>query len=146
MSARERAPLYSPELLGLAVRLADYPFHDAMQHHGTARSQICGSDIAMGLTTRPDGAIDSLGMRVSACAVGQAAAAIFAADAKGRNCPSVGNALRELEQWLAGEGEPPAWAGLDALGPALPHRGRHGAILLPWKAARAALCSGAAEG
>lgn len=145
MSRQERAPLYSPELLGLAVRLARYPIDEAMGLRGTARSRSCGSDIVMSLTARPDGAIEKLGMQVSACAVGQAAAAIFAADATGRDCRSIAETLQRLEQWLSGEGAMPAWKSLDILEVAVPHPGRHGAILLPWKAAQAALCKGATQ-
>ena len=70
--------LYSPALLGLAVELAEYPLKDDMALRGEARSRSCGSTLQLGCTTDDDGAIAELGMRVSACAVGQASAAIFA--------------------------------------------------------------------
>ena len=48
--------LYTPELLGLAVALADYPADPALPLHGEARSKSCGStlaaDIALGATGR----------------------------------------------------------------------------------------------
>ena len=51
-----------------------------------------------------------------------------------------GPLLAELEAWLAGEGEvPSSWPGFEVLAPALPRKGRHGAILLPLQALRAAI-------
>ena len=42
-------------------------------------------------------------------------------------------ALVEREAWLGGSGDvPTSWPGLDVLAPALPRKGRHGAILLPF--------------
>lgn len=131
--------LYSPALLGLAVELAEYPLKDDMALRGEARSRSCGSTLQLGCTTDDDGAIAELGMRVSACAVGQASAAIFACDAHGRDAASLERTLEGLNGWLAGSAERPAWPRLEALDPALPHPGRHDAIRLPWRAAVAAL-------
>ena len=47
--------LYTPELLGLAVRLADYPFDDTLEWQGAARSPSCGSTLDLGLTLDPQG-------------------------------------------------------------------------------------------
>lgn len=131
--------LYSPALLGLAVELADYPLTDELALRGEARSRSCGSTLALGCTTDADGAIAAVGMRVSACAVGQASAAIFAREAHGRDAAALERSLTGVEGWLAGTAERPAWPGLEALDPALPHPGRHEAIRLPWRAALAAL-------
>jgi len=57
-----------------------------------------------------------------------------------RSADEVKAALAELEAWLGGKGDLPAsWPGLDALAPALPRKGRHGAILLPFRALLAAI-------
>ncbi len=139
MSASGTAVLYSPALLGLAVELADYPLTAELTLRGEARSRSCGSTLVLGCTTDNGGAIAAIGMRVSACAVGQAAAAIFARDAHGRDAASLERSLTAVESWLAGTAGRPAWPGLEALDPALPHPGRHEAIRLPWRAALAAL-------
>ena len=77
---------------------------------------------------------------VEACAYGQAAAALAGAHAIGRNAEEVAEALAETEAWLGGEGGTPAcWPGLDALAPALERKGRHGAILLPFRSLVAAI-------
>ncbi|OBX20831.1 Fe-S cluster protein [Erythrobacter sp. QSSC1-22B] len=126
-------------MLGLAVELADYPLTDELALRGEARSRSCGSTLALGCTTDEQGAIAELGMRVSACAVGQASAAIFAREAHGRDTASLTRSLAGLDHWLEGTAERPDWPGLEALDPALPHAGRHDAIRLPWRAALAAL-------
>ena len=51
-----------------------------------------------------------------------------------------------LEAWLAGEAHPPDWPGLAPIEPARAYPARHGAMLLPWKAALAALSSTAPAG
>ena len=144
MTRAARPALYSPRLLGLAVELADHPFDEKHAHIATERSRTCGSRIDMSVGVTEEGTIADLGMRVSACAVGQAAAAIFAGDAKGKTGADIDRAAGAIALWLRGDGEMPAWKGIEALEPALPHAGRHEAILLPWKAARTVLCNPAA--
>jgi len=137
--------LYTPELLALAVELAKWPPLEAGSH-GEARSPTCGSTLALDLELDGDGNIAGLGMKVRACAVGQAAAAIFARHAVGRDQAMLARALAQLEGWLAQDGELPDWPGIAPLVPARAYPARHGAMLLPWKAALAALSSTAPAG
>lgn len=137
MSAAAR--LYTPELLALAVELAQVPPLDTAAARGEARSPTCGSTLAMDLALRADGRIERVGMRVRACAVGQAAAAIFARHAPGRDLAGIAATLAALETWLDGEGEAPDWPDLALIAPAQAFPARHGALLLPWKAAMATL-------
>ncbi len=146
MTASTATRLYTAELLALAVQLAGYPFDPALPLHGTASSRTCGSRIEIGLSVDTDGCILKTGMRVTACAVGQSAAAIFAAGASGHNRETVAAALSDIQNWLAGMGDLPGWPGLAVLSPARDHAGRHGAILLPWKASLAALCNAGQAG
>jgi NifU-like protein involved in Fe-S cluster formation len=77
---------------------------------------------------------------VEACAYGQASAALLGAHAMGRSADEVAQTLRELEAWLSGkEAVPTSWPGLDVLAPALARKGRHGAILLPFRTLLAAI-------
>ena len=138
------ARLYTPELLALAVDLAKWPRLPDAPLHGEARSPACGSTLALDISPDPSGRIERLGMMVRACAVGQAAAAIFARDAAGRSPSEIAATLGQLEAWLGGEGAAPDWPGLAPIEPARAYPARHGAILLPWKAALAALSSTAA--
>ena len=144
MSAAQR--LYTPELLALAVELAEYPPLDSAPARGEARSPTCGSTLAMDLSLDGQGRIARLGMRVRACAVGQASAAIFARHAPGRDLAAIRAALVRLEAWLDDEGPAPDWPDLVLVEPARAYPARHGAMLLPWKAALAALSSTAPAG
>ncbi|WP_301749467.1 iron-sulfur cluster assembly scaffold protein [uncultured Erythrobacter sp.] len=146
MTARPAAKLYSPALLGLATELVQFPLDDTLSLRAEARSRSCGSVIAIGLALAEDGRIGRIGMTVSACAIGQASAALLARSAIGAEPARIRTTTTTLTAWLAGEGDLPEWPGLDVLSPALPHPGRHGALLLPWKAACEALSSGAEQG
>ncbi len=139
MSAAQR--LYTPELLALAVELARFPRLEEATTQGEARSPTCGSTLAMDLALDEAGRIERLGMTVRACAVGQGSAAIFARHAAGRDAGAIAGALGQLEAWLGGEGALPDWPDVAIIEPARAYPARHGAILLPWKAALAALSS-----
>ena len=138
--------LYSPAVLALATELAGFPLEESLDLRGEARSRTCGSELVIGLALAPDGMIDRVGMQVRACAVGQASAALLARAARGRGAAQIAATAEALAQWLAGEGEMPDWPDLALLAPAKQHPARHGALLLPWKAASKALSSCAAAG
>lgn len=127
--------LYTPEILGLATGLAAYPWDGALPLTGEARSRSCGSTIALGLATDAQGAIERVAVRSQACAIGQAAAALFAAGASGLSGAQVRESRDALARWLAGEGAMPDWPGLSAIAPARDYPARHGAILLAWHTA-----------
>ena len=131
--------LYTPEILALAVSLAQNPLGPGLPLRGSARSRTCGSELELGLALDGDGRIADLGMTVKACAIGQAAAALFASGARGSSARDIDSALEGLVAWLEGKGAVPPWPGLGALEQARDYPARHGAILLPWKAAQAAL-------
>ncbi|HTN15727.1 MAG TPA: iron-sulfur cluster assembly scaffold protein [Sphingomonadaceae bacterium] len=139
MSTAER--LYTPELLALTLRLAEYPWDDALPLFGEARSKSCGSTLAMGLALDSAGRIGRISLRARACAVGQASAAIFADAAKGMTREEIQQTHDGLINWLAGDGALPDWPGIAAIEAARSFPGRHGAMLLPWQAALAALSS-----
>ncbi|HEX4847480.1 MAG TPA: iron-sulfur cluster assembly scaffold protein [Novosphingobium sp.] len=134
------AALYTPEVLALATGLAGYPLSDGLALRGSARAPLCGSTIAIGLALDADERIAGLGIKAHACAIGQAAAGIFAAAARGQDRAGIAKALAEVELWLTDEGAGlPDWPGLSAIAAARAYPARHGAILLPWKAALSAL-------
>lgn len=134
--------LYTPEVLGLAVELAAFPWDEALPLKGEARSKSCGSTIALGLATDAQGRIERVALRSSACAIGQAAAAIFARAAVGKDAAAIAEAEKAITGWLAGENGLPDWAGFDAIAAARDYPGRHGAIMLAWRAARELLPTG----
>ena len=134
-----KGKLYTAEILGLAVELARYPLDASMAYVSEASSKTCGSTLRIGLACRGSGGIEAVGMQVSACAIGQASAAIFARHVVGHDTASIINALSEIERWLEADGRAPSWAEIEILDPARAYPARHGAILLPWKAAVQAL-------
>ncbi|MDP3905678.1 iron-sulfur cluster assembly scaffold protein [Novosphingobium sp.] len=133
------ARLYSGEVLALATSLANWPLTADLPLTGSARSPACGSTLTVGLDLDPAGQIARIGIKAQACAIGQAAAAIFAAAAPGADRVGVAAALAALERWLVASGALPDWPGLAAIAPARDFPGRHGAMLLPWRAALEAL-------
>ncbi|MBM0168720.1 iron-sulfur cluster assembly scaffold protein [Altererythrobacter sp. C41] len=145
MTAAASGPLYTPELLALAVSLADSPLSDDLRLRGEAVSRTCGSTLTVGLQCDDSGRIERVGVQVSACAVGQASAAIFAGGARGTTAEDLAAAEEAIAGWLAG-GDMPVWPGIEKIAAARAHPGRHGAILLPWRAARAALSKAALAG
>lgn len=128
------ATLYTRDVLRLA---ASIPHHERLSSPmGTAdrRSVTCGSRIIVDANVDAEGRVDEIGMQVSACALGQAAAALFGKSVIGRNVAELIVARDALTAWLAGEGSVPDWPGIDIFEAALVHRGRHAAIRLPFEA------------
>lgn len=134
------AALYSAEVLALAVRLADFPMSDDLPLKAGARAPVCGSNVEVGLALDDHGKITRLGLKAHACAIGQASAALFAQSALGKSRSEIAIALSEIEAWLAdAEASAPRWPDLSAIAAARSYSARHGAVLLSWKAALAAL-------
>ena len=133
--------LYTPEMLAAAVELAQNPLFETATSVGSARSPTCGSTLEMNLLLGDDERIQRVGLRVRACAVGQAAAAIFVRHAAGRGADDIRWAHEAMTEWLSQAGPEPDWPDISLIAPARDYPGRHGAMLLPWKAAMAALSS-----
>lgn len=143
MPSANAEKLYTPALLSLATELARYPIAGEWPRLAEVRARICGSTLRLGAEITPGDQFGRLGLAVSACAVGQAAAAIFARSAQGKSCDDILQALNEVEMWLARDDAPlPKWPDISQLDAARIHRSRHDAILLPWKAAKQVLCKG----
>jgi NifU-like protein involved in Fe-S cluster formation len=138
--------LYTPDVLGLTIRLAAYPWDEALPYKGEARSQSCGSTIALGLALNARHRVERIGIRSQACAIGQAAAAIFADAAPGRSPNDLERAAEAISLWLAGNGALPDWPRLETIAKARDYPARHGAVLLPWHAAIQALSSERLQG
>lgn len=132
--------LYTPEILALAVSLADWPLTAELPHQAEMRSQSCGSVVRVGLGLDPAGQVARFGVQAQACALGQASTAILAAHVTGQGSETITAARDALTAFLAGDradlGE---WPGIEHLASALPYPARHGSILLPWRATVAAL-------
>ena len=138
--------LYTPEVLGLATSLARWPLDGDLPLAGSARSRSCGSVLDIGLALDDSGRIARVGLRAQACAIGQAAAALFAAAAQGRDGRDIDRAGQEIAAWLSGARSLPDWPGLAAIEAAASYPARHGAVLLAWQAASMALSTTAQSG
>jgi len=145
-TASSPAKLYTPRLLALSTELASFPLSEAFTHVVEARSRTCGSTIQLGLDSDDKGGVARIGLQVAACAVGQSSAAILVRSVKGHDAVSLGEMLENIDAWLTGSGPLPVWPDFDALAAVRDHPGRHGALLLSWKAAHEALSSNPAAG
>ena len=143
MNAGPAGKLYTADLLSLATELASFPLDDTFPFRAEERSRTCGSTITLGVSMGSDGRIARIGMRVSACAIGQASAAIMARHVGSVSTEEAAAMDISVTTWLAGEGAMPQWPGFEVLAPALEHKGRHTALTLPWKALSQALSKAA---
>lgn len=133
-------PLYTTEILRLAASLDDPLDLDREDGRAELRSPTCGSRISLAVQLDENRRVERLSMEVSACAFGQASAALLARHSRGRSHDEVSEAMLSVSHWLAEEQEETgAWPGIAALAPARSRRGRHGAILLPFRALLAAI-------
>lgn len=131
-------PLYTRDILRLAASIPNIVTFSELTNGVEVRSPTCGSRLAMSVETNADGRVAVLRQAVEACAFGQAAAALVGKHAEGRNLAEAQSAVEGVKAWLSGtDGEP--WPGMALLEPARSRTGRHGAILLPFRALVAAL-------
>lgn len=128
--------LYSNEVLRLA---ADIPHLGALTNPDVSVrkvSRLCGSEIELDLELSDD-RIEALALRVKACALGQAAAAVFARHALGAHQDEIQAARDGLKAMLKNGGEPPngRFAELSALYGAREYPARHQSVMLAFNAA-----------
>ena len=135
-----REPPYTRDILRRAAAIPYLEPFDQLEGATERRSPTCGSKMRMAVELDWANRVSRFRQAVEACAYGQATAALMGGHAMGRSAEEIGAALAELEAWLAGKGDlPSAWPGLDVLEPARPRKGRHGAILLPFRTLLAAI-------
>jgi len=131
--------LYNARILRLAADTAALSRLAAPQGSATRVSPICGSKVTADIDLDARGQILRHGQEVRACALGQAAATIVAAEIIGQSREALVAARADIADWLAGRREAvPAWPGVEVFAPARPHRARHPSILLAFDAAIAA--------
>ena len=131
-------PLYTRDILRLAASIPGQRSFDELGEAATIRSPTCGSRVAMRVLLDADGRVTAIQQAVEACAFGQASAALVGQSATGVDRAEAETALGRVEAWLGGVGDEP-WPGVLALESARARRGRHGAILLPFRALVAAI-------
>ena len=140
MAKGVKEPPYTREILRLAASIPYLEPFEELAGSTEGRSPTCGSRMRVAVELDWAGRVKRIRQAVEACAYGQATAALMGGHAMGRSAEEVGAALGELEAWLAGERDVPvSWPGLEELAPALTRKGRHGAIMLPFRTLLAAI-------
>ena len=133
-------PLYTTEILRLAASLQEERELGREDGRAELRSPTCGSRVVVSVQLDDDRRVCAISQQVHACAFGQASAALVQHHAVGRSHDEIGGALVVLSRWLAQEqDEAGDWPGIAVLEPARSRQGRHGAILLPFRALLAAI-------
>ncbi|MBK5920279.1 hypothetical protein CCR80_04395 [Rhodothalassium salexigens] len=140
--------LYTRDVLRLAASLDDRRL-DAPDVTVARTGRPCGSRLTLDLRFDAAGRIAEAGMAVKACALGQASAAYALARLTGQRADTLAPVERSLRAMLAGEAAPldaadwrdgvgQDWSGLGVFAPVAAFPARHGAVLLPFDAVRAA--------
>ena len=132
--------IYNTEVLRLAAHISRINPLSRTDAAVQLRSPLCGSTILVQICAS-DGRVTDYAQEVKACALGQAAASVMAAEVIGKDATEIAEVRETMEAMLKIGGLPPDgdWASLAALEPAKDAQARHGAILLPFDAVLKAL-------
>lgn len=127
--------LYSGRILALAADLSHGTRLNSPMASVKRRSPLCGSTVTVDLVVA-EGRISEFGQDVKACALGQAAASVVAANTIGRTVDEVELARDELKAMLKADGPVPTapFDGLEVLLPAREFKNRHASIMLALEA------------
>lgn len=142
MEASMSEQLYNTRILRLAANIPHHGQLPVTDARVTRVSPICGSKITVDVVMDLE-RVAAFGQEVRACALGQASASILGEAVIGATLAELQAARIALAEFLAGSGEAPQgrFAALELFRPAIPHRGRHGSILLAFQAAEEAVRS-----
>lgn len=128
--------LYNTEILTLSASLENAALNNP---HGSARkvSKLCGSWVEVDVKLGEDGRVIEAAMRVQACALGQASAAILKAGIIGASLEALSSALDALSHMLKSNGAPPKgrFERLKILSGVADYPARHASTLLAFEAA-----------
>ena len=144
MAETDLIMLYSERILKLAT---DIPLTERLSEPDASvrrRSPLCGSTITVDVVV--DGErVAAFGQDVNACALGQAAAAVLAANVIGRSRQELVTARDALQSMLSGGEVPDApFDGFEGLIPARDFENRHASIMLAIEATIEAIDSASA--
>ncbi|HKY83139.1 MAG TPA: iron-sulfur cluster assembly scaffold protein [Sphingobium sp.] len=128
------APLYNKDILRLAASIPHHKRLTDCQASVERRSPTCGSRVTADVRME-GGRLAALGLDVKACALGQASAALMAAQAIGATTAELAEARDKLAAYLAGTSDDlDFWPGLAVLAPARGYPARHASIRLGFEA------------
>ena len=128
--------LYSARILTLVANMPRSGRLPAPDASSEKVAKLCGSRIVVDVAVR-DGKVVDFAQDVSACALGQAAAAILGANVLGAELSDIELARDSLVAMLKANGSPPAgrFAELAVLEPVKDYPARHASTLLAFEAA-----------
>lgn len=136
--------LYSRDILRLAASIPHLGRLADAQASVEKASVVCGSRVVVGVRTDEFGRVAAIGQEVTACALGQASAALMGKAVIGRWPEEIAAARDGLAGFLAGaRADPGDWPGLDVFAEARRFTARHAAILLAFEAAAEAAAKAA---
>ncbi len=128
------APLYNKDILRLAASIPHHQRLPDAQASVEKRSATCGSRVTADVRMA-DGKLTDMGLDVKACALGQASAALMAAQAIGMSADELAEARDKLSAYLSGASDDlDFWPGLAVLAPARDYPARHASIRLGFEA------------
>lgn len=128
------AALYNNDILRLAASIPHHQRLPDAQASVEKRSPTCGSRVTADVKMAA-GRLSDMGLEVKACALGQASAALMAAQAIGLTAEELAEARDKLAAYLAGQSEDlDFWPGLAILAPARGYPARHASIRLGFEA------------
>ena len=127
--------LYSAKILNLVANMPRAGRLAAPDATSEKTAKLCGSRIVVDVTVQ-DGKVVAYAQDVSACALGQAAAAILGANVIGAELSEIELARDSLAAMLKSNGSPPAgrFAELAVLEPVKDYPARHASTLLAFDA------------
>ncbi|MPT48084.1 MAG: iron-sulfur cluster assembly scaffold protein [Sphingobium sp.] len=136
------SPLYNRDILRLAASVTHYGRLDNPEATADRRSLTCGSRVIADVILDAEERLAGLGLDVSACALGQASAALLSAHVIGRSPAEMQQTTQKLRQLLSAEEQAvdtDFWPGISVLAAARDYPARHPSILLPFEVVSAAM-------
>ncbi len=132
--------IYSRDILSLVANIPRIGRLAAPDATVSASSRLCGSTLIVDLAIDGE-AVTDFAMDIHACALGQAAASVVAANIVGSNAAELRDLRQTMQRMLTEDGPPPAgrFAQLALLEPVRDYKARHPAIMLIFDAVVAAL-------
>ncbi|MCK5910880.1 MAG: iron-sulfur cluster assembly scaffold protein [Caulobacter sp.] len=141
--------LYSAKILSLVANMPRAGRLPAPDASSEKVAKLCGSKITVDVVVGEGGKVVDFAQDVSACALGQAAAAILGQNVVGADLSEIELARDSLAAMLKANGSPPAgrFAELAVLEPVKDYPARHASTLLAFEATVEAVrkATGAAE-
>lgn len=132
--------LYQKAILSLAAEAAGAGRLETPDATVSLNNPLCGDHVTLDLTGR-NGRITALAHELRACVICQASASILGKQAVGSDEAEIEALVAALEAMLKESGPAPAgkWREYQSLEAVVSHRNRHECVLLPVRAAAAAL-------